>query len=204
MPLLFFRPPRISEREPETGRQRLTRLLFLIAACLAVAWGFSRYSQRISDAVDTAAPADATKTLTRAQEDSLRAYTARFQERYGFPIVIRIRDRPFAEEDVRAFAGKALRVSGQEPAAQVLFLGICPAERQIVMHVPPLAGAILGEELVNRLRDAHFVPYFTTGNWPEGLAAALNAITRRLEASLRDGHMPLSETRRQDQTPYGL
>lgn len=228
MPHFPFRPPRVSVKprraesgngfghDPETGKHRFIRAVLLLALGLVIVWGFSRHSKRISNAVDAAAPAypdkalrdrsgqnpeddfDATKTLSREQAELLRAYTIRFQERYGFPIIVRIRDRPFEEEEALALAyspgAAASRIPphppGGETAPRALFLGLCPTARQVILHVPPLARTILGEDLLNTLRDTHFIPYFAAGNWPEGLAAALNTITRRLDASIGDRNSP--------------
>ncbi len=119
---------------------------------------------------DFPAPIDLTQTLSPEQEQELLAYVRAFEKTYGLSLRIQIRATPFSKQE-------------QAELAQTLdmVLALCPQRQQVLFLVPPLAHKILGEPLIKDLREAHFIPYFKDGNWPVGLAGALNKITRKLD-----------------------
>ena len=138
-----------------------------------VAWGFWLNNERqMERAFERIAPRiDATGTLTPEQEELLRAYALRFFAEYGVKIQIVIQNAPLSDAKAREEGN--------------VFLGLNPEGRHVLFHAPPLVASALGEPFIRRLEREHFAPYFAKGNWPEGLAEALNTISGRLDATLR-------------------
>ena len=175
---------RIPERNPEhlqgeKPRQRAFRYAAIGILFCGVIWGFwtnhERYTARMQGGA--VSRMDATGTLSEEQEEALHIYTRRFVETYGIAIVIRARGSAFPQGE-----GQGEPLPAEK--AGTLFLGISPANRQVVLQVPPLAAAALGDPLILYLRHLHFIPYFVNGTWPEGMAAALSMLSRRLDAAL--------------------
>ncbi len=160
----------------ETPLQRILRMALVGLLFAGVLWGFWANSERRLTEVQKISEkrADATRTLTSEQEKRLLEFTRRTFETYGVALRVEIRNAPFDEKQLQ-----------EAEKSGTVFLGLVPKERTVFLHVTPLARKALGEPLIMYLRYAHFMPYFAGGNWPEGLAAALNLIGRQLEHHIR-------------------
>lgn len=157
---------------------RMLRYIIIALLFCAVIWGFWMNNERrvrMLKKNDTAA-IDATGMLGKGELDALARFQDRFREVYGLNLVIMIRNEPIPDPFL----------SPRERTGTV-FLGLSPKNEQVVFELPPLAEAALGESETGRLRHTHFMPYFTAGSWPEGLAEALNLLSRRFDAALLTG-----------------
>ncbi len=158
--------------------QKAARFLIIGLLFTGVLWGFwvnnaSRMAELERERRPASRPLDATRTLTKEQETALALFIDNFFKAYGVPLDVRVSAAPLPE------------TWPQNPEqAGTVFLGLCPAARQVVFYAPPLVRGALGEPLSLYLAHVHFLPYYAGGNWPEGLAAALNLITARLDAKI--------------------
>ena len=171
---------RLPKRDPGRFEQdppwlRILRYVLLVLLFGAVGFGFWLNAQRQAAMLTKPAPAaiDKTGSLSDEQRKQLAAYAEKFLATYGVAIVIRIQDENFPEEVLPA-----------SEKAKTLFLGLALRNRQVRLDLPPLAAAALEQPFADYLRRAHFPPYFARNNWKEGLAAALNLLTERLDRTL--------------------
>ena len=63
---------------------------------------------------------------------------------------------------------------------RTLFIGLSPAQKQVVIIWPPLLAGALGADFTRYLAEEHFTPYFEGGSAAEGLVHALALIWDRL------------------------
>ena len=173
----LFRLPR---RDPGRFEQdppwmRILRYILIILLFGAVGFGFWLNAQKQAAMLTKPAPPviDKTGSLSDEQQKQLVTYTEKFLATYGMAIVIRIQDENFPEEVLPA-----------AEKAKTLFLGLALRNGQVRLDVPPLAAAALEKPFIDHLRRDHFPPYFVRNNWQEGLAAALNLLTERLDRTL--------------------
>lgn len=172
-----FRLPKRDPRrlEKETPTQRLFRYLLIALLFCAVIWAFWLNSQRQMERLHkrSAPPIDATGMLTDEQQQGLAAHAESFREVYGLNLRLVIRSEPFVSP----------YLLGREQTDTVL-IALSPPNSQALVELPPLVAAALGRDFVAHLGREHFPPYFANGTWPEGLAAALNLLTERLDAAI--------------------
>lgn len=175
-------PRRTGSTYGETPRQRIVRLALVACLFCAALWGlWENNRRRMPLSAPESIRMDATGALSQEQEATLARYTELFAREYAVPLVIRVRNEPFTPGEIDVLAGREDAVA----APRALFLGLCPARGQVVLMAPPLARRALGEDLLDELRVRHFIPYFAAGNWPEGLAAALNLMNARFADSIK-------------------
>jgi hypothetical protein len=157
----------------ETGPQRFLRFFFVGILFAIVLWGFWMNSERQMERVilRAATQIDSTGLLARDQEEQVLRYAQRFFEAYGLKLQVEIKNEPLSDKKARA--------------AGSVYLGLNPAAGEALFYAPPLVAAALGEDLIRQVREEHFQPYFAAGNWPEGLAAALNLLSTNLDKVLR-------------------
>lgn len=155
--------------------QRFFRIVIITLLFCAVVLGFWMNSERQMNKLRKPSinRIDSTDTLTEEQLQALAEYMEHFQQAYGISMRIAIRDELFIE-----------RNSEIPEEKNVFFLGLYPSGRQVILHLPPLVAAALGEASIIYLRYSHFLPYFAEGKWPQGLASALSIIVRRLDVAL--------------------
>lgn len=173
---LFRLPKRDPGRfEEDPPWLKLLRYVLLVLLFGAVGFGFWLNAQRQAAMLTKPAPPviDKTGSLPGEQQKQLATYTEKFLATYGVAIVIRIQDEDFPEEVLPA-----------SEKAKTLFLGLALDNGLVRLDVPPLAAAALDKPLIDHLRRDHFPPYFARDNWQEGLAAALNLLTERLDRTL--------------------
>lgn len=171
---------RLPKRDPGRFEQdppwlRIVRYLLLVLLFGAVGFGFWLNAQRQAAMLAKPAPPviDKTGSLSDEQQKQLATYTEKFLATYGMAIVIRIQDENFPAEVLPA-----------DEKTKTLFLGLALRNGQVRLDVPPLAAAALEKPFTDYLRRDHFPPYFAQNNWQEGLAAALNLLTKRLDRTL--------------------
>ena len=171
---------RLPKRDPGRFEQdppwlRIVRYLLLVLLFGAVGFGFWLNAQRQAAMLAKPAPPviDKTGSLSDEQQKQLATYTEKFLATYGMAIVIRIQDENFPAEVLPA-----------DEKTKTLFLGLALRNGQVRLDVPPLAAAALEKPFTDYLRRDHFPPYFARNNWQEGLAAALNLLTKRLDRTL--------------------
>jgi len=152
----------------DTPGEKFARMIALVAIFAVVGWLFWHNSSRTMDTLQTTSTVwDQTKTLTKEQRRALQDYAILLKDEYGLVLRVQI-----ATE----------RIEEPEQNSKTLFLGLCPATRQVVVRLPPLVAKAVGEDLATELRERHFGPYFDENRWPTGLAAALT----RLWNAMRD------------------
>lgn len=173
---LFKRLRQKSSYHQEEGPwQRFFRIVIIALLFCAVVLGFWMNSERQINKLRKPSTnrIDSTNTLTEEQLQALADYMDHFQKAYGISMCIAIREGIFTE-----------RRSESPEEKNVFFLGLYPSGRQVILNIPPLVAAALGDASIIYLRYSHFLPYFAEGKWPQGLASALNIIARRLDAAL--------------------
>ncbi|MCA1946308.1 MAG: TPM domain-containing protein [Desulfovibrio sp.] len=163
--MVFFRGLRQMRgplvRGDSTG-ERLTRLLLLVTVFVICALLFQWNTQRHLDRLKAKETIhDATGTLTADQKDALLQFSRLFKEEFGMEVRVVVTTQP---------------LEPPAPAPSIIYLGLNPDTRQVVLQVPPLAARALGEETLTALRETHFPPYFDDGTWPKGLILALSTI----------------------------
>ncbi len=193
---LFRFPKRDLERfEEDSLFLRITRFLLLILLFGGVVLGFWLNAQRQASLRTGPSPQqiDRTGSLSHDQQKQLADYAQKFLATYGISIAIQIRDESFPDNVLPA-----------PEKAKTLFFGLAPHNNQVHLEVPPLAAASLGDDFIEYLRHDHFPPYFTRNNWPEGLVAALNLLTEKLDKTVSRQEKPpptASPNNKKDQTP---
>ena len=171
---------RLPKRDPGRFEQdppwlKILRYILLVLLFGAVGFGVWLNAQRQAAMLTKSAPSviDKTGSLSDEQQKQLATYTEKFLATYGVPIVIRIQDENFSGDILPA-----------DEKSKTLFLGLALRNGQVRLDVPPLAAAALDKPFIDYLRRDHFPPYFARDNWQEGLAAALNLLTERLDRTL--------------------
>lgn len=171
---------RLPKRDPGRFEQdppwmRILRYILLVLLFGAVGFGFWLNAQRQAAMLTKPAPPviDKTGSLSDEQQKQLTIYTEKFLATYGMAIVIRIQDENFPADVLPAYE-----------KTKTLFLGLALRNGQVRLDVPPLAAAALEKPFTDYLRQDHFPPYFARNNWQEGLAAALNLLTKQLDRTL--------------------
>ena len=171
---------RLPKRDPGRFEQdppwlRILRYVLIVLLFGAVGFGFWLNAQRRAAMLTRPAPpiVDRTGSLSDEQQKQLAAYTEKFLATYGMAIVIRIQDENFPADVLPA-----------DEKTKTLFLGLALRNGRVRLDVPPLAAAALEKAFTDYLRRDHFPPYFAQNNWQEGLAAALNLLTERLDRAL--------------------
>lgn len=177
----IFRLPRPdkSRLDKESPRMRFFRHVLLALLFCAVIWGFWMNNERRLNAVKRGSAAftvDATGLLGEKELEKLALYQERFHQVYGLNLVVAVRKKPIETP----FLAPGER-------GGTVFIGLCPKARQALIELPPLVEAALGQSLAEHLRREHFLPYFNSGLWPEGLAEGLNILSTRLDAALLQG-----------------
>ncbi|GAB7082192.1 TPM domain-containing protein [Megalodesulfovibrio paquesii] len=147
-----------------SASERIARMLGLAAVFAACVLLFQWNTQRHIDRLKTNETIyDATGMLTADQKDALLQFSKMFKEEFGLEVRL-------------AVTNDANAIKPPAPDPGVIFLGINPATREVVLQVPPLAARALGEETLASLRQDHFPPYFDDGSWPKGLILALSTL----------------------------
>ena len=181
---LFRLPKRDPGRfEHDPPWLKIVRYILIVLLFGAVGFGFWLNAQRQAAMLTKPVPPviDKTGSLSDEHQKQLATYAKKFLATYGMAIVIRIQDENFPEEVLPA-----------DEKTNTLFLGLALRNRQVRLDVPPLAAAALEKPFTDHLRRDHFPPYFAQNNWQEGLAAALNLLTERLDRTLSGRESPAS------------
>ncbi len=156
--------------KPERQRFPLPRLLLLIVVVLATAWGFSRHFQSVAERLDQSdAIRDETNSLPPQRLELLRDAADALRQSYGVEQRILVR-------------GGAIAPPPESP--KTLFIGLDTSTGRSMVVLPPLLARALPPGLAQNLEHDYFQPYFSAGNWQEGLYSCVLDI---LEA-LRDPH----------------
>ncbi len=154
-----MRGPLVKGKSSSERFARLLALFVVFALCaLAFQWNIQRQVDRLQM---REAIADSTGTLTPEQKSALMEFSRMFQEQFGMEVRIQVDNE---------------QLSPPDPSPTVIFLGLNPAKRRVMLRVPPLAARALGPEAIRQLEQEHFPPYFDEGSWPKGLVLALDSL----------------------------
>lgn len=157
--------PRVQGESP---REKLIRIILLIAVFAAVGWAFSKNNEQVLKRIqERNAVFDQTATLSESDEEFIRGFVDSMKKRFGITVNIKIYKG----------APKELLLDNQ-----TLYLGLSPETGEVILKVPPLMRPALGTEFIDDLVDKHFAEAFTKGTWPRELKVVLTMIWSRLIA----------------------
>ncbi len=169
---MFFFPRR--NRVPlirgKSSGEQFLRFMALMAIFAITGWLFWLNNQKSMERIlADGTVVDLGDQLSPEQKQTLRDFATLFKDEFGLDLRVHV---------------SAKFVDPPAPDNKTLFIGINPKKREVVLQLPPLVSNALGAELSRTLGGDHFTPYFDSGQWPQGLIAALKRIWKTL-ASLK-------------------
>ncbi len=158
----FFRKPPAPLIQGKTSAERVLRFVGLFAVIIVVMWLFWKNSEHTMRKIQSrGAVVDQTGTLTQEQKKALGDFAQLFKSDYGLELKI------FVAED---------HLSYPDLDAKTIFIGLVPSRTEAVVELPPLLAKALGPDLARTLTQDHFPHFYETGQWPQGLAMALERL----------------------------
>lgn len=157
----------IPKPKGDSPRERLIRGVALLAVIALVAWAFMENNKNMLDKIQTQrAVNDQTERLTDDDMEFLKGFVQSFRETYGINTRIVI----YKDE---------VLLPNIDP--KYMFIGLAPAQKDVVLHFPTLMRPALGEEFISSLTDV-FLESYEKDNWPRELKIVLTMIWSRLSA----------------------
>lgn len=156
----------------ETPKQKRLRFLLVLIIFSGIFYGFWQNSaSQIENINLSKGPnSDATHTLSKKDISELKDFAQAFKVSYGLALDVRVQSDPFPP----------VLPKGVNKNSTV-FIGLCPDHQQVFIALPPLAGKALPPDFAQHLESQYMEPAFVANNWPEGLAALLNALTKEFD-----------------------
>jgi hypothetical protein len=135
------------------------RTIAMALVMLAVIWAFWKNNENIIERLQgDQAFWDETEQAGSRLKSFARDFVETLEREYGVHARIQVRTARLAEPEV---------------AEGELFLGLCPAERQVVLRMNPVDDA--GRALIREMQEHHFNKYWDI-DWRDGLESALVVI----------------------------
>lgn len=108
---------------------------------------------------------DQTKTLNKAQKDSLHRLYHDLHRKFGIKLKISITRDELIPPKIDS---------------KTLFIGLCPARQEAVVIFPPLVLGTLGTQFRDDLQNKHFSGSWQNNGWVRKLGQAVNLLSQKL------------------------
>lgn len=144
------------------------RVILMILAFGIMCWAFwansERYTTKFSS---TGRFSDEIGAFNEKQKDEITAIIGRFSRNIQVKLRVTAQARPFTSPDA---------IEGE-----VLF-GISPENKQVVIFMPPLWRAAVGDGFIYQLRSEIMEPAFDKGDWQDAAIRALLLMEHRFDS----------------------
>ncbi len=147
------------------------RIILMLMLFTGLVWAFWMNSERYVYKLSADARlVDNLDAFNQEQRKEIAGVINRFYKKFKIKLHVETRGALFSSADAEA---------GD------IVLGLCPSMRQVVLFMPAMWRAGVGDGFILQLKEGMLEPAFDTGAWPAEVPKALILLEQRFDALMR-------------------